>query len=371
MNLFSLVKKEYLPLNTIEVSKSALLKNYYYLSQFAPGVMIAPVLKSNAYGHGLGLVSNMLDSVGAPFFCVDSLFEAYELLKNNVKTPILIMGYVHPENLRIRQFPFIFTVYDKEHVAALSKFQKNPKIHIFVETGMNREGIRLSELPELLSFIQKFPRLQVEGVMSHLSAGYNSAATTKQLEQFEKVKKIVFAAGFSPKFFHIASSSGLLHNTDYQGKLGNLARCGIALYGIDLEEDQNLQPVLTLKTTLVQIKALSKGEKVGYDATFTATRKMTIGILPLGFFDGVDRRLSNKGFVSIGDVFCPIVGRVSMNLTTIDISKVKDPHVGDIVIVFSNRSSHKNAFFHSAKLANASPYELLVGLTASSRRIVV
>lgn len=372
MKLLSFFQKRYYPLNTVEVSKTAIKKNYYYLSKLSNDIMVAPVLKSDAYGHGLKNVAKILDYVGAPFFCVDSLHEAYELAKIGVKTPILIMGYINPENLRVKNLPFSYAVYDKEIIDAISKYQKNAVIHIFVDTGMNREGISLNGLPNFVKYIKSFTSIRVEGLMSHLGAANNKKETKKQLASFEKAKEIVHKAGFHPNWFHIASSSGLLHQTDYKNKIGNLARCGISIYGIDPEgKDKSLQPALKLKTTLNQIKLLEKGKQVGYDFTFTAKKDMTMGILPMGYFDGIDRRLSSKGFVEIKDRYCPIIGRVSMNLTTIDIGSVENPQVGDEVIVYSNKTQDKNSILNSSILANTIPYTLLVNISPSTKRILV
>lgn len=372
MKLLSLFERKYHPLNTIEVSEKSLRANYEYLSTRSPDIKVAPVLKSNAYGHGLQIVGKILDDVSVPFFCVDSLYEAYELQKNNIKTPILIMGYVDPENLKGKELPFSYAVYDDEQIAGISKYQKSPAVHIFVDTGMRREGIALSDLPDFLAVIKKFTNIRVEGVMSHLGAGENTTATKKQLEQFDIAKELIHNVGFRPSWFHIAASIGLLNHHDYEGKLGNLSRCGIALYGIDPEaKDRQLRPALTFKTKLNQIKQLQKGEKVGYDFTYTASQPMTIGILPVGFFDGVDRRLSSRGFVLLNKTVCPIIGRVSMNLTTIDISAVKYAQVGDSVIVYSGNPTDKNSIFGSATISGTTAYDLLVRLTSSTKRVVV
>jgi alanine racemase len=372
MNILSVFQRKYSPLNTIEISEKALRANYYYLSKLSPDVMVAPVLKSNAYGHGLQIVAKILDAVKAPFYCVDSLYEAYELQKSNVRTPILITGYVDPTNLKGRELPFSYAVYDEEQVAGISKYQKNPAVHIFVDIGMRREGILISELPEFLDYIKKITNIRVEGVMSHLSAGENRSMTKKQLEQFEIAKQLVYTAGFRPKWFHVAASSGLLHHADYKDKIGNLSRCGIALYGIDPEgKDRQLQPTLAFKTTLNQIKTIKKGDKVGYDSTYTASKNMTIGILPVGYYDGIDRRLSNTGSVLINNELCRIIGRVSMNLTTIDISNLKHAQVGDTVIVYSNKPSDKNSIFHASFLPETISYEFLVHLAPSTKRKVV
>lgn len=365
------LQRQYFPLNKIEISKKALLNNYHYLSQLDDEIKIAPVLKSNAYGHGLSLIGKILDDVDAPFLCVDSLYEAYELFKKKIKTPILIMGYISPGNVKVKQLPFSFAVYNKDFLKTLARYQKKTKVHLFVETGLHREGIMLSELPEFLKFIKKFNNIEVEGLMSHLGAGENILATRKQIELFEKAKQLVRSAGFRPKWFHIAASSALLHHADYKN-LGNLARCGVALYGLDPEgKDNSLQPVLKLKATLTQIKKIKKGEKVGYDFTYTAKKDITIGVLSIGYFDGVDRRLSNKGAVLLKDTLCPLVGRVSMNITTIDISRVKNPKVGDQVVIYSDNANDKNSFANAAKITNTISRDLLVGLEACTKRIGV
>lgn len=369
MRVFSFFKKQYLPLNTIEVSERALLHNYSYLSNLDNRVQVAPVLKSNAYGHGLEIVGRILDKAEAPFFCVDSIYEGYTLLKAGIKTPILIMGYINPENLKVKKLPFSFAVYDKVQIDAIYKYQPHAGVHIFVDTGMHREGISIEELPLLLIAAKA---LRVEGLMSHLATGENHERTKSQIEMFEQAQNIVRSAGFKPKWIHIANSSGLLHHKAYHGKIGNLARVGIASYGVDPEnKDKNLQPALSFYSTLGQVKKIYKGDKVGYDHTFTAKQDMTIGILSAGYNDGVDRRLSNCGFVSINNTYCPIIGRVSMNLTTVDVSNVKNVKVGDRVTIFSSDRSAKNAVANAAEAAGAISYDLLVKLHASTKRFSV
>ena len=373
MNIFSLFRKKYRSLNTIEVSKNALLKNYSYLHSLEDGLGVAPVLKSNAYGHGLVQVAKILDKAGAPFFCVDSIYEGYELLKNHIKTPVLIMGYVSPENLHVKKLPFSYAVYSSEQISAISKYQPQAGVHVFVDTGMHREGIGLSELPDFLEEIRS-NNLNVEGLMSHLGSGADAknALIEKQLKNFEAAWEIVKVNNFAPKWMHIAASEALLNHTEYKGRLGNIARSGIAVYGIDPSgQDKNLQPALRFVSTLTQIKSLRKGDSVGYDFTYTAKGDMVIGVLPLGYFDGLERRLSNNGFVMIDDVECPILGRVSMNITTIDITALKNPEVGESVIVYSDNPSDKNSVFTVARECDTIPYDILVGLAGTTKREVV
>ena len=369
-----LLGRNYEPLNRIEVSVSNLAANYNYLSSINENIKVAPVLKSNAYGHGLTLIANYLDKFEAPFLCVDSLYEAYELLKKNVTTPVLIVGYINPISLHTKKLPFSFAVYDYERIDALNKYQQNAKIHIFVDTGMHREGIQLEELAEFVKYIKSKTNLEIEGLMSHLGMSDHpeNPMTRNQVNNFIKAQEIFSDLNIKPKWIHLGNSSALLNNEKYPGKLGNVVRIGLAFYGIDPEfKDRALKPVLSLITQVSQIKELNIGEKVGYDYTFSAVKKMKIAILPIGYFDGIDRRLSNKGFVKIKNKYCKIVGRVSMNITTVDVTHIQDLRVGDKAIMFSNIKKDKNSIENLAKASGAIQYELPVHLDSSIKRVVV
>lgn len=368
--IFKLFKKQYQTLNKIELSAKNLIHNYQYLSSFDRKLKVAPVLKSNAYGHGILEIAKILDSQKASFFCVDSLFEAYQLLKAKIKTPILIMGYTNPENLKVKKLPFSFAVYDRETLKVLDKYQPGAKIHIKVDTGMHRLGVPIDDLPDFLKELKNYPHLQVEGLMSHL-AMVKGPLFQSQLKNFQKAKELVKKSKFNPQWFHLSASSGLI-NTQARKKIlqiSNLARCGIALYGIG--SNPQLKPVLKLTTHLAQIKTLVAREKVGYDGTFVAKKKMVLGVLPIGYFDGVDRRLSNLGFTQVKGVECPIVGKVSMNITTIDLSNVQNPQIGEGVVIYSDNPNHPNSIEGSAQLCQTIPYDFLVHLTSSMKRVVI
>lgn len=369
-NLRGILGRKYYPLNRIEIIRDNLVNNYNYLSSQDQGVKIAPVLKSNAYGHGIGLVAKIMEGFSPPFFCVDSLLEAYEILKTGEKSKILVMGFTDPRNLAIKRLPFSFAVYSLEHLRGILKFQPNAGIHIFVDTGMHREGARMEGLAY---YIKKMGDINIEGLMSHfaMSESYTDTRTLRQVKNFNKAREILKKNGINPKWIHLGASGGFL-NRKYLGDIGNLARTGKALYGIYLSgKNKYLKLALRLKSTLVQIKELSAGECVGYDFTYKASRKMKIGILPIGYNDGVDRRLSNNGFVKINGVFCPIIGRVSMNITTVDLSKVKKPYVGEDVIVISEVRGDLNSVEKIAKSIGTIPHDVLVGLGGKIRREVV
>ncbi len=336
---------------------------------------IAPVLKSNAYGHGIVKIASILKNANPSFFCVDSHFEANQLIKAGIKSKILIMGYVHPSQMTTRRSQLSWTVWDINYVKILLKSQKKVNIHLFVDTGMNREGIKIDKLDAFIRKLKKIKGATVEGLMSHLAMADQPyhPLTINQLNNFETAQNILKRNDIVPKWIHIAASAGLLNAHQLAPhKTGNLARVGLALYGIDPRGKRTpLKNTIELKTTLVQIKQIKKNKKAGYDFTYTAKKNITIGILPLGYNDGVDRRLSNTGYVSIKGHMCGIVGRVSMNITTIDLSNVPNAKVGDEVIVYSCNKSVKNSWERSAKLADTISYEFLVHLHPSIRRVII
>lgn len=374
--LLNLFRKKYETLNRIEVSSNNLLHNCLYLSSLDKKVSIAPVVKSNGYGHGIVNVAKILDPLQTPFFCVDSLFEAYELQKAKIKTKVLVIGFTNPENLKLKKLPFSFAVYDIKTAKVLNEFQPNCGVHIFVDTGMHREGVEIEELPEFLNQIRKLPNIKIEGLMSHLASSESrkDRLFLAQIKQYKKAKEICKKINVNPKWFHIAATGAIINpeTRPIIASVSNLARTGLALYGFSSTTfDKNLKPALTLTTKIVQIKKVSKGEKLGYEGTFTAKEDMTIGVLPIGYYDGVDRRLSNKGIVLVNNIPCPLLGRISMNVNIIDISKIPNPQIGQEVVVYSSNPEDKNSMGNCAKICKTIPYDLLVNLAQTSRRVIV
>lgn len=375
-NVLNLFKKEYQTLNRIEISRNNLLHNYQYLSSLDKRIAVAPVIKSNGYGHGITNVAKILDSRKIPFFCVDSLFEAYELHKDHIKTPILVMGYTITENLKFKKLPFHFTVYDIETAKILSKFQKGCNVHIFVDTGMHREGITIKDFSEFIEQILKLPNIKIEGLMSHLASSESQTDQLffSQIKQFKIAKEICKKYRIYPKWFHVAATGSLVNpqTKPIIAEVSNLARIGLAMYGFSSTTfDENLKPTLTMITKIAQIKKVTKGEKLGYDGTYTARADITTAILPVGYYDGVDRRLSNKGILLVDNIPCHILGRVSMNITIIDISNIPEVLVGQEVTVYSPNSQDKNSVLNHAKICNTIPYELLVNLSETTKRVII
>ncbi len=367
-------KKTYRNLNTLHVFKAALQHNLNLYKNLCLEQAICPVLKSNAYGHGLVLVAKALESEKTPFFIVDSLYEAYELKKAGIKTPVLIVGASHPDNLKGRKFPFHFAAFNEENVKLFAKM-KVP-VHIKVDTGFNRMGFSLDQLKSSLPSFKKWG-LKMEGIYTHFADADNAENERKDEEQmtvFKKAIRMVQEAGFFPKWIHAANSAGAVKEQDLPL---NLTRLGFALYGISplesgdpfSEKLEKLQPALELESTLVNIREIEEGEEVGYNCTFTAPKVMKIGVVPLGYYEALPRSLSNKGFMEVNGKMCPIIGRVCMNMTIIDLTGVQ-ADLYDPVIVYSRDPSKKNSIANLAKLAGISPYEMLTRISASvARRI--
>lgn len=345
---------QYRHLNKILINKKAIEHNFRSIQKLHPEARVCPVLKSNAYGHGLKLVSPVFDSLGAPFLVVDSLYEAYELYKLGIKTPVLLTGYTNPQNFKVKKLPFHYAVYDLSLARALNKHQKGAKIHIFVDSGMNREGVKPGDLRAFIKEIKKMKNLEVEGVCSHFADADNDAElapTMAQIGIFKDAIRVLADEGINPKWRHISASTGALKIKDPDF---NMLRVGIGLYRSALE----------FQATVVQVKQIKKGERVGYNFTFEARRDMKIAILSAGYYEGVDRRLSNKGTVKLGKVHCPIIGRVSMNMTTIDVSDVKNVKVGQKVEIYDDIKK-------AAALCGTISYDLLVGLAECVRRELI
>lgn len=362
----NLLRKKYKTLNTVSISKAALRHNLQLYRDLLPEQAICPTLKSNAYGHGLIPVAKIFDKEKPEFLIVDSLYEAYELKKARIKTPILILGYTFPENLKAKRFPFHFAVSDLETAKILAK--KKTPLHIEVDTGMSRAGFRLEDLPEALKALREM-KANIEGIFTHLADAdnpENNGKTDKQCELFLKALMLTKEAGFNPKWIHASNSAGAVKAKIPQL---NMARVGISIYGLSplLEDDPkaasltNLQPVMEVNSTIIAKKKIKAGDCISYNCTFTADQDMTIGILPFGYYEGIPRSLSNKA---------PFLGRICMNHAMIDLTN-SELEVGNEFTVYARSKNALNSFHNMAKEAGTITYELTTKIAESIRRKVV
>ena len=367
-----------LPLNFALVFKDRLYQNYRVFQGLTEGRLIAPVVKANAYGHGAETVVEIFRSYGVefPFACVTSLQEAQDLHKRFKDLDVLIMGGVNPYTVPSDLNPHtIFSVWDAQTLKILAARLSQVRVHIKLDTGMHRLGIRTKGLVGLLRLIKRLRNVKVEGVFSHLPMPENRWYTDIQIREFKKAYRILRKLGFKPRYRHISATYGALVVKD---KLFNLIRLGIGLYGYVPARDDitepfylKLEPALALYSTLVRVGTLNEGESVGYGGTFTADEPKRIGTIPLGYNEWVDRRLSNCGmFRDLNGNNLPILGTVSMNMTTLDITKT-NLKLLDHIEVFSADKDVVNSLYKFAELLDTIPYELLVRLDSSVARVVI
>ncbi|MFH2019352.1 MAG: alanine racemase [bacterium] len=373
---------KYQVLNEITISSNTLEHNFEYFASLNPQAQIAPVLKANAYGHDLKLVANYVDSkLKVPFLCVDSLYEAYELHKARVTTPIFIMGYTDPANYGVwKKLPFIFSVWDQKTLLALNKHQPGARIHLKLDTGMSRLGLQMTEIQNFLKTLSKCNNLRIEGVYSHLSQADDPSRITftrRQIALFKEMVSHFEKAGFNFKYKHIASTAGA---TTIRDSYFNLIRLGLGFYGYSpfgphTKEGrglrENLKPTLTLTSRIAHLKTLSPGDQVGYGGIYQAKQKELIAILPLGYSDGISRSLSNRTSFVIRGTACPVVGNISMNMTTIKIPRTINARVGDQVTVISSNVKSPCSVYQLASLLNTIPYTILTNLHSSTRRTLI
>jgi len=374
---------QYKVLNEIEVSSRALLSNYQYFESLQPDCQVAPVLKANAYGHGLVDMARFVEESipQAPFVCVDSLYEAYELMRAGIKLDIFIMGYTDPANYAVwKKLPFIFSVWDLDTLRALDKHQPRARIHLKLNTGMNRLGVSIDELPELIQSLQT-SSLRVEGVYSHLSRADDPKGktfTNNQLNRFKNMVEKLESRGLEFRWKHLSATAGSEIISD---PALNLTRLGLGFYGYSpfgphtkegREQRKHLSPALTLTSHIANIIELKPGEQVGYGGTYQAKHTETIAILPLGYNEGISRELSNRGIFTLADgTHCPIVGRVSMNMTAIKIPRTTTAGVGDSITLISPEIDAPNSLYKIASTIDTIPYTVLTGLHTSIRRRIV
>ena len=381
-------RHRYEPLITLQIYKERLVNNLNEFRKLAPHGNVAPVLKSNAYGHGLLEIAYILENErnkngkninGIPFFIVDSYFEALALRSDGIKTPLLIIGYTRPEIImesKLRDLSFM--VGDLETLNILKKVSHIVSIHLKIDTGMHRQGILPEEIDKAIIYIEasEYKYIRLDGLFSHLCDADNpdDSFTDSQIHIWNRIVNKFKNKFISIKYFHLSATDGHRFSPDIDA---NVSRVGLGLYGL-LDGGQfrlslNLKPVLEMKTMITNIKALKRGEFVGYGNTFQSDKDLNIATIPVGYYEGLDRRLSNIGHILVGpgQCACPIIGRVSMNISVIDISKMINVKIGTPVIVMSADSSKPNSIISMAKDCGTIPYEIAVHIPAQLKRIVI
>ncbi|HOD17191.1 MAG TPA: alanine racemase [Candidatus Cloacimonadota bacterium] len=329
------------------------------------------IVKADAYGHGAYEIAKIALEEGAVYLGVANPEEGKLLRIQGIKAPILILSPALKEEIPvILQSNLACTISDLNFAQALNQAAQKENIkavvHVKIDTGMHRSGFRTEEFPAAWENIKKMKSLEVEGVFSHFAASEQDYEfSEKQVKQFERLLKKISPL---PKYVHLANSSAIFrHNSPAT----NLVRLGIMTYGVYTasreKQPVELKSVMTFKSALTQIKEIKKGEYVGYNRTWRAPVDGQYGIIPIGYADGYDFLLSNKGIVAVEGQICRVIGKVSMDMITIDLTGFPEAKIGMEVILLGGGFDRLRAEQLTAEYGG-SAYELLCQIGRRAKR---
>lgn len=366
----------------VEIDTKALATNVSNMKLLlAQEVLCMAVVKSNAYGHGMVLAAHAAIAGGADWLAVDDVHEALTLRAAKIRVPILVLGYTMPELYKKaidKKISLTISSLDGLKYIASLKPTKRFAIHIKFDTGLHRQGILESHVQQALRVISAptFPAV-IEGVYTHFAAmespereGYS----LMQIEAFQTIVTKLNAKGFTP-ITHASASSGILFSQKYNC---DMARSGISIYGVWPSKeiklwarDTQLIPVLSWKTRITEVKLISKGSKIGYDLTCEVDHDARIAIIPVGYWHGLPRSLSNKGEVLVAGGRAKILGRISMDMTIIDITDLASVKTGDEVVLIGTQGKEAITAEEMALKAGTINYEILTRINPLLPRIAV
>jgi len=361
----------------VEVNKEALAHNIKQFKKLVgPDVLLCPCVKSNAYGHGLVETSKVFLEAGADWLGVNAIYEARALRSASIESPIYVLGYVPLADLEEAvDLDLRLVVYNRETIDILGRAaalkHKKIRVHLKAETGNNRQGLLLDEIVPFAKYIQKFPDIEIEGLATHFA---NIEDTTDhsyakvQIEKFLKFDEELRAAGIQVNIKHCANSAAtiLFSETHF-----DMVRVGVSAYGMwpstetyvsysqnPVAKDFKLIPAFTWKSHIAQIKNVPEGEYIGYGCTYKTTRASKIAIIPIGYYDGYDRGISNKGHVLIKGKRAPLRGRVCMNIIMADVTDIANVSVEDEVVLIGKDGEETISVEKFAEWADTINYEV-------------
>lgn len=373
------------PHTWIEISKQALEHNFKMYKQFIGNKLLGVVVKSNAYGHGILEVSRIAqESMYVDWIFTATLSEAMLLRANGITKPILVIYFIDADPAQLLAHDIATMVSDLQTLNELNMLGltqgKKCKVHLKIDSGMSRFGFLPTEIIAIAKYACSLPGITVEGIYSHLAqaANVDQSFNREQENTFAKVVAALAQENITFPFVHISNSAG---STALDTPYTNLVRVGLGMYGwwpsqsnkeITQEKmpEFDLKPVLSFKTKIFQIRTIEADCFVGYDRTYKTSKQTTIAVLPVGYFDGYDRRLSSKGILLIRGQYAPVIGIIAMTTTLVDISHIPDAQVGDEVILIGDYEK-----ITPTQLANVmgsfNPREILTRLNPSIPRMIV
>lgn len=338
------------------------------------------VVKADAYGHGAVECSRALESEGAKWLGVTSLDEAIPLREAGIRSNILLMtGFWRGEEAEIIRLHLTPTVWELWHIESLDKaaaslgVSRHP-VHLKVDTGMGRLGVAVEQLPAVLRTLSAAKHLVLEGISSHLASSeiMDAPSVAEQEKNFEAARKMVREAGFEPALAHLANTGAVISRRE---TWNTMVRPGVALYGYYLPFQRAgrevsggtlrlpVKPILTWKTRILSLRNFGADQPLGYGGTYVTKAPAHVAVLPVGYADGYNRQLSNRGRVIVRDHYAPIVGRISMDLTLADVTGIPGVSVGDEVILLGSSDGLSVDALEHAELANSTPYEILCNIS--------
>lgn len=348
-----------------EVDLDALAHNVRTLKARAQGAQLWAVVKANAYGHGAVAVARAALDAGADGLCVVCLEEAEELRLSGIGAPVLVLGPTEPwQARRAVELSVIPTVASRELALALADaaaaLDVVQPVHIKVDTGLHRFGLRPYEAIALARFLRQVPQLRVEGLFTHFASA-EDGDKTYTLEQYRTFLSVAGELDWVP-VRHVSNTATIL---DMPEMSLDLVRPGVGLYGCypaGPRPDVELRAVLSLKSRLVRLTWLEPGESVSYGRTWRARRRSLVGLVPCGYADGLPRVLSNRGWMLVRGRRVPVIGRVCMDMCMVDVTEVPEVAVGDEVVILGRQGEEEIRAEEVASLCDTISYEVLCGI---------
>ncbi len=358
------------PPTSASVDLTALAQNVAHVRRLASRAEVLAIVKANAYGHGAIEITRALQQLTVHRFGVATVDEGIALRQAGIHDAIVVMGATIPSQFRDlvahRLTPVLYRADLLTAFAAQVPLGATPyPVHIKIETGMGRLGVPPHEFLELISRAEVRTILHLEGIMTHLADADNQDAghTEEQLARFQQTLDSLRERGLTVPLVHAANSAAIIK---FPASLHSLVRPGIMLYGYHTLSNRTtapeLQPILTWKTTVAHLHRIQPGDSVSYNRAFIASRQSLIAVLPVGYADGYNRLLSNRGKVLIGGRRVPVVGRVCMDMTMIDVTDVPGVEIGQEAILIGQQGAERITATDLADWQQTIPYEILCAI---------